>query len=87
MPNHLSDKVKEERANIIKQISKEKLSAFLNSNIGETQEVLIEKKKDKKTVLYKGLTRNYIKVLLQDGEFNSLKNITLKNLQGDLFVE
>lgn len=87
MPNHLSNKIKEERANIIKQISKEKLSAFLNSNIGETQEVLIEKKKDKKTGLYKGLTRNYIKVLLQDGEFNSLKNITLKNLKGDLFVE
>ena len=59
------------------QISAEKFEEFLKSNIGTTQEVLIEKRLDKKTGLYKGVTRNYINVLLNDGEFNTLKNVTL----------
>jgi len=77
MTGHLSDKVKEERANILKQISNEKYKEFLANNIGTTQEVLIEKHLDKHTGLYKGVTKNYINVLLQNGEFNSLKNVVL----------
>ena len=77
MPGHLPDSVKEERAKIIKKISKEKFNKFVESNIGTTQEVLIEKRPDKRTGLYKGVTRNYLNVLLKDGEFNSLKNIVL----------
>lgn len=77
MEGHLSDKIKEERANIIKKISNDKYKEFLAKNIGSTQEVLIEKHLDKNTGLYKGVTRNYINVLLNDGKFNSLKNITI----------
>ena len=77
MTGHLSDKVKEERANILKQISNEKYKEFLANNIGTTQEVLIEKHLDKHTGLYKGVTKNYINVLLKYGEFNTLKNILL----------
>ncbi len=77
MIGHLPGKTKEERAEIIKKISKEKYYAFLEKNIGTVQEVLIEKRPDKKTGLYKGVTRNYLNVLLKDGEFNSLKNIEL----------
>ncbi|MBR2431248.1 tRNA (N(6)-L-threonylcarbamoyladenosine(37)-C(2))-methylthiotransferase MtaB [bacterium] len=74
---HLPDKIKEERANIIKKISAEKFEKFIQSNIGSEQEVLIEKRLDRKTGLYKGVTRNYINVLLKEGSFNSLKNVTL----------
>jgi threonylcarbamoyladenosine tRNA methylthiotransferase MtaB len=77
LQGHLPDKVKEERANIIKKISAEKFEEFLKSNIGTEQEVLIEKRLDRKTGLYKGVTRNYINVLLEEGEFNTLKNVTL----------
>lgn len=77
LKGHLPDKVKEERANIIKKISAEKFEEFLNSNIGTTQEVLIEKRPDKKTGKYKGITRNYINVLLEDGEFNTIQNVLL----------
>ena len=73
----MPDKVKEERADIIKEISAEKFEQFLKSNISSKQEVLIEKRLDRKTGLYKGVTRNYINVLLQEGEFNTLKNVTL----------
>ena len=77
LDGHLPDEIKEERANIIKQISAEKFENFLKSNIGSTQEVLIEKRPDRKTGMFKGVTRNYINVLLKDGEFNTLKNVTL----------
>lgn len=77
LEGHLPDKVKEERANIIKKISAEKFEKFIQSNIGTEQEVLIEKRLDRKTGLYKGVTRNYINVLLNEGEFNTLKNVTL----------
>ena len=77
LEGHLPDKIKEERANIIKKISAEKFEKFIQSNIGTEQEVLIEKHLDRKTGLYKGVTRNYINVLLKEGEFNTLKNVTL----------
>ena len=77
LQGHLPDSIKEERANIIKKISAEKFEEFLKSNIGTEQEVLIEKRLDKKTGKYKGVTRNYINVLLDEGEFNTLKFVTL----------
>ena len=77
MEGHLPDKIKEERANIIKQISAEKYNKFLNDNIGTVLEVLIEKRPDKKTGKFKGVTKNYINVLLDEGEFNTIKTVTL----------
>lgn len=77
MEGHLSDKIKEDRTNIIKEISKEKYNNFIEQNIGSVQEVLIEKRPDKHSGLFKGVTRNYINVLLKEGEFNTLKNIVL----------
>ncbi len=76
LKGHLPDKIKEERASIIKAISVEKFNNFLASNIGTEQEVLIEKRLNKDSK-YKGVTRNYINVLLDDGDFNTLKKITL----------
>ena len=76
MEGHLPDKIKEERAGIIKKISAEKINTFLKSNIGSEQEVLIEKR-PAKNGKFKGVTRNYITVQLEDGEFNSLKKIIL----------
>ena len=77
LKGHLPDNIKEERASVIKKISAEKFEEFLKTNVGKEQEVLIEKRLDKKTGKYKGVTRNYINVLLEKGEFNTLKNVTL----------
>ncbi len=76
MDGHLSDEIKEERASVIKRISAEKYQRFLESNIGKEAEVLIEKHLDRNGK-YKGLTRNYLTVRLDDGEFNTLKKVTL----------
>ena len=77
MEGHLPDKIKDERATIIKKISAEKYQEFVNSNIGHEAEVLIEKRLDK-SGKFKGVTRNYLTLLLDDGEFNSLKNVFVK---------
>lgn len=61
---HVDTKEKNRRANIIKEISAQKYSEFLNQNIGTIHEVLIEKNPDKTTGMYKGVTRNYINVLI-----------------------
>ena len=76
LPGHLPDKVKEERASVIKKISIEKYKQFLKSNIGEYAEVLIEKKLDKNGN-YKGVTRNYITLKLDKGEFNTLQRVQI----------
>ena len=76
LQGHLPDKIKEERAELIKKISGEKFEKFLDLNIGSVQEILIEKRLNKNG-MYKGVTRNYINVILEEGEFNSLRNVTL----------
>ena len=77
MEGHLPDKIKDERATVIKKISAEKYQEFVDSNIGHEAEVLIEKRLDK-SGKFKGVTRNYLTLLLDDGEFNSLKNVIVK---------
>ena len=85
LKGHLPDKVKEERADIIKKISAEKFDEFLKSNLGSQQEVLIEKRLNKDGK-YKGVTRNYINVLLNEGEFNTLKKVFLNEISGNKII-
>ena len=83
LSGHLDEKIKEERASVIKQISAEKFTAFQKSNIGDVVEVLIEKHPDKKTGLFKGVTANYLNVIVPNGEFNTLKKVKLTGLDGN----
>ncbi|MBQ9688640.1 tRNA (N(6)-L-threonylcarbamoyladenosine(37)-C(2))-methylthiotransferase MtaB [bacterium] len=73
LAGHVSDSEKSRRADVIKAISEEKYQTFLKSNIGTTHELLIEKKNDKTTGLLKGMTKNYIEVLI-DSKDETLKN-------------
>lgn len=75
LDGHLPQKIKDKRAGIIKEISAQKFSEFLRANLNSTQEVLIEKNLDKKTGMYKGVTRNYLNVLIKpDENLNDIKN-------------
>ena len=76
MEGHLPDKIKDERATVIKKISAEKYQEFVNSNLGQEAEVLVEKHLDR-SGKFKGVTRNYLTVLLDEGEFNTLKRVRL----------
>lgn len=79
LENQLTQKIKDQRASVIKEISAEKYSEFLQKNLGSIQEVLIEKNFDKKTGFLKGMTRNYINILI-DNSNKQLKN-TLQKVQ------
>ena len=83
LSGHLDEKIKEERAGVIKKISAQKFEEFQKSNIGEILDVLIEKHLDKKTGLYKGVTANYLNVLMQNGEFNTLKKVKIIGLENE----
>lgn len=86
LSGHLDEKIKEERAAVIKQISAEKFIAFQKSNIGDVAEVLIEKHPDKKSGLFKGVTANYLNVIMPNAEFNTLKKVKLIGLDGNRLI-
>lgn len=77
--NHLPQTIKEKRAKIIKVISAKKHAEFLQKNLGTVQEVLIEKNPDKRTGMFKGVSRNYINILIeQEKAVNNIKNTIQK---------
>lgn len=80
LENQLDQKTKDKRATIIKEISAQKHSEFIQSNLNTTQEILIEKHLDKATGFYKGVSRNYINVLVepQNEDFDAIKNTIQK---------
>lgn len=79
LPNHLDSKTKELRASLIKEISAQKHNEFLQKNSGQILEVLIEKNLDKKTGMLKGVTQNYINVLIESQNSLEQEQDYLKN--------
>lgn len=72
---HLDDKTKEKRAKIIKEISAQKYAEFLQKNLETVHEVLIEKNPDRKTGMYKGVSRNYINIWIEpETDFINVRN-------------
>ncbi len=91
MENQVPDDVKNSRATIIKEISKEKLNNFIEKNIGKTLEVLIEKHPDKHSQNLKGMTRNYLTVQIPSDRtdlFNTLQMVKLVKFEnGKIYGE
>lgn len=91
MENQVPDDVKNSRATIIKEISKEKLNNFIEKNIGKTLEVLIEKHPDKHSQNLKGMTRNYLTVQIPSNRtdlFNTLQVVKLVKFEnGKIYGE
>lgn len=91
MENQVPDDVKNSRATIIKEISKEKLNNFIKKNLGKTLEVLIEKHPDKHSQNLKGMTRNYLTVQIPSDRtdlFNSLQMVKLVKFEnGKIYGE
>ena len=83
--NQVSEKDKKYRCAILQEISKKKYKDFLSSNIGKENEVIIEKKRDKETNLLKGVTKNYINVLIEgsDNLKDSLQKIIITDFSLD----
>ena len=87
LPDQNSDSVKNQRATIVKEISKKKYSEFIEKNIGKTVEVLIEKHRDKHSNNLKGITRNYLTIQIQSNKedlYNTLQQIKITHFKNGI---
>ena len=78
LPNQVDDIEKKRRVSIIQEIADKKNKEFLERNINNENEVIIEKNRDKKTGLLKGVTKNYINVLIDDKDEYKDKLVKVK---------
>jgi len=88
--NPVDLKIKNNRADLIKQLSAQKHAEFLQNNLNTIQEVLIEKNIDKNTSLLKGVSRNYINVLIEksfdlSGLNNTLQKVLITKVEDTVF--
>lgn len=74
--NQVDENIRQIRADVVKALSALKHIEFIKKNVGKIHEVLIEKHPDKRTGMLKGVTRNYLTVLI-----NSKDNQLLNSLQ------
>lgn len=74
--NQVDENIRQIRADVVKALSALKHIEFIKKNVGKIHEVLIEKHPDKRTGMLKGVTRNYLTVLI-----NSKDNHLLNSLQ------
>ena len=90
LEGHVSDNVKEYRASVIKQVSKLKFNAFLDKNVGTTHQILVEKHLDKHSGFLKGVTENYLKVIVKDNSdenlLNSLQNVKILEVKANTLL-
>ncbi|MBO6087597.1 tRNA (N(6)-L-threonylcarbamoyladenosine(37)-C(2))-methylthiotransferase MtaB [bacterium] len=75
MENQVPENIRQERAEIVKKLSAEKYNEFVEKNIGTVSEVLVQKIPDKKTGFLKGITRNYLTVLLDTKDKNLINTL------------
>lgn len=85
MENQIPDKIKQERCKLLQNLSDKKLKEFFTNNINTQNEVIIEQRRDKKTNLLKGITKNYINVLIDADD--SYKNTIQKIYITDIAIE
>ena len=93
MDNQVPEKIKQERAMIMHNIAKQKFLNFKNDNVNTIADVLIEKRPDKKTGFLKGVTSNYLNVLIKTNDknlHNQIKKAKITRIDqnsGEIFAE
>ena len=81
LPGQLSPEIKKRRCLQLRKLAYIKRMHYYENHIGSTCEVLIEGKRDSATGLLKGLTRNYIPVLLE-GQDDLYHRLVLARIDG-----
>jgi threonylcarbamoyladenosine tRNA methylthiotransferase MtaB len=79
MRSTTSDQEKKQRADELRRLSLEKGGQFYRSHLGQELQVVIEKERDSETGLLKGISDNYIKVLLSgpDAAMNRIQSVRI----------
>lgn len=91
LENQVPENVRQLRADTVKLLSRLKYQEFIEKNIGNEVEVLIEKHFDKNSGYLKGVTKNYLTVILNSKDsalLNTLQKAKIKSFEGGkLFAE
>ena len=75
LPNHHSLAIKKMRADELKAVAQNKYNEFVMKNVNVQAEVLVEKRPDKLSGRLKGVTKNYLNVLINSSELSLLNTI------------
>ena len=77
----VTESIKRKRATILRSISATKRKEFTLRFLGKKLQVLVEKIKDKKTGFMKGVSQNYLPVLIDKTDFSSLNKVVIVQTQ------
>jgi len=88
LPGKIDPKVIRQRSGRLQEIGRGKWQSFLEGFVGQSLEILVEKRKDKKTGKLIGLTDNYIRVLFDgdDGSVNRILNVNALRKEGKFLL-
>jgi len=82
LPDHVSPKIKKRRVNLVRELSTKKIIDYISRYKNRFLEVIIEE--DKKTDgFYKGISSNYIRVLVKDNGSTPGAKMVVKGLSFD----
>lgn len=86
MENQVSLKSKKIRAQKLKEVAAGKYCEFINKNVNTVQEILIEKHPDRSTGLLKGVTKNYLNVIVVSNDYsltNTIQKVRIVKFEDD----
>ena len=85
---HVPQRMVKERCRRLRELGEAKKQGFLNSLVGHTVQVLVQKRTDPKTGYPSGLSHNYVTVYLQGSqlEVNALVKARIESVSRDLTV-
>ncbi len=90
LPNQVKPEIIHKRAELLRKLGQKKRMEFYNRFLNKEVEVLIETKRDPKTGLLKGISRNYIPVLFEGSDDLQRRCLKIKicDIQGkEIFGE
>jgi len=77
-PGRVDGNTVKQRGKLLRSLSSKKRTAFYQSYLNRKLKVLVETKRDKRTGLFKGLSRNYIPILIDGGDEFINKEVTVR---------
>lgn len=88
MGGQIPEKVKKERCQRLRELGIKKNLEFKKQHIGLTLKVLIEEEEDKETGLLRGLSDNYLRILLEgeDSLKNKIVEVIMEGVEGDKLI-
>ncbi len=75
MPGQVSEAIKKQRNESLRQLGMKKNIAFRRAFLGETLDVVVEDRRDERTGQYVGITDNYIKVSIEGARLPDIGRI------------